>query len=137
MSYDIYLRGTPDPCPTCGHTAEEPELPNPTYNLTAIFDLLLTGEALPNPYVGEGAVVVLGKKTDRPRGLRVLSGLRAADTIEMISKALDRALDPAWRARLIALEPSNGWGTLQGAREVLTELIRAAMEHPNNMWEIH
>jgi hypothetical protein len=30
MSYDIYLRGD-----------KEPDLPNPTYNLTPIFDLAL------------------------------------------------------------------------------------------------
>lgn len=48
MSYDIYLRS--EPCDKCGRGGEEPELPNPTYNLTPIFDLALTGEPLPNPH---------------------------------------------------------------------------------------
>ena len=75
MSYDIYLRKLPSPCPTCGHEAPAPapDLPDPTYNLTPIFDLALTGEPLPNSNVSEAAVVLLHQETDRPRGLRLLT----------------------------------------------------------------
>ena len=135
MSYNIYLRGAP--CPTCGHEADQSDLPNPTYNLTEIFDLALTGEPLPNPDVAEGAVVLFRVKTDRPRGLRVLTGRKASDTIEMIENALKRMSDPLWHARFVALEPENGWGTLQGAREVMQRLLQAANEYPAHIWEIH
>jgi len=135
MSYNIYLRGAP--CPTCAHEPDQSDLPNPTYNLTEIFDLALTGEPLPNPDVAEGAVVLFRVKTDRPRGLRVLTGRKASDTIEMIENALKRMSDPLWHERLRALEPENGWGTLQGAREVMQRLLQAANEYPAHIWEIH
>jgi hypothetical protein len=135
MSYDIYLRG--EKCDKCGHAPEEPDLPNPTYNLTPIFDLALTGEPLPNADVPEGHVVLLGAKTDRPRGLRLLSGRKASDTKAMLANALARLRDPAWHDRFVALEPSNKWGDLKGAVRVLEKLAIAADEYPGNVWEIH
>lgn len=137
MSYDIYLRGDPPACPTCGHRAEVPDLPDPTYNLTPIFHLALTGEPLPNPDVSELAVVALGARTDHLRGLRVLSGLKAGDTITTIEAAIDRLNDPAWHDRFVALEPENKWGDLPGARMVMGWLLQAAKGHPSLVWEIH
>lgn len=135
MSYDIYLRRPP--CPTCGHLDAGPDLPDPTYNLTEIFDLALTGEPFPNPDVGEGAVVLFRTKTDRPRGLRMLSGRVASDTLVMIENAIRRMDDPAWTARFIALEPENKWGDFPGARRVMQMLFDAAKKHPDHVWEIH
>lgn len=138
MSYDIYLRATAKKCETCGHIDNaEPDLPEPTYNLTPIFDRALTGEDLPNLDISEGAVVLLGKKTDRPRGLRLLSGKHAKDTIGWLRKAVEHLNDPAQKAAFKALEPSNGWGDLEGAKKVMAKLLSAAEEYPENVWEVH
>jgi hypothetical protein len=128
MSYDIELK-----CPTCG---VGPELPNPTYNLTPIFHLALTNEPLPNPDVSEGAVVVFGAKTDGPRGLRVLSGRRAADTLDQLRNAINQLCDPNREVEFRALEPPNKWGTLETAITVVEQLVQTADQYPNHMWEI-
>jgi hypothetical protein len=134
MSYDIYLVGSQ--CPTCGHSPESFDFPDPTYNLTPIFDLALTGEDMPNPQVGEMAVVLLGTKTDRPRGLRLLSGRKAGDTVKDIELALKRMNDPSMHEKFTKLLPSNGWGTLEGATETMLILHRKAKEFPNATWDI-
>ncbi len=135
MSYDIYLRG--QPCPHCGRSAGEPDLPDPTYNLTPIFHLALTGEPPPNPDVSEGQVVVLGAKTDRPRGLRVLSGRPARETLPELCAALERFADTALTEDFRRLEPDNGWGDLAGAVNVVSQLHAAAVAHPDHVWEIY
>lgn len=135
MSYDVYLRS--EPCPHCQRKGYEPDLPDPTYNLTPIFDLALTGEPMPNTDVGEGAVVLLGAKTDRPRGLRILDGRKASDTAKQLSAAMHRLEDPDMRARFVALEPTNKWGTLPDALSVMRRLREAAVEFPDNVWEVH
>jgi len=135
MSYDIYLNGTP--CDKCGHSPAGPELPNPTYNLSQIFDLALTGEQFPNSNISEGAVVLLREKTDRPRGLRVLNGKKARETEEPIRQAVARMEDPTMLQNFSALEPENGWGDLPGAIKVMKDLLSAARTYPNHVWEIH
>lgn len=141
MSYDIYLREIPEPapCPTCGHLkhAETPELPNPTYNLTPIFDRAFTGESLPNPATSEAAVVLFGVGTDRPRGLRLLSGRKAKDTTAWLAKALRNLTDPSQVKVFRALEPSNGWGTLPDAIRTIECLLKAAQEFPELTWGVH
>ena len=134
MSYDIYLRGSP--CKECGRGGDEPDLPGPTYNLSKIFHLALTAQPMPNAEVAETAVVLLGAPTDGPRGLRVLDGRKAGETIEDLRAALQRLRDPDWHARFTALEPPNGWGTLEGATAVVARLHEAAVEHPGHTWEI-
>jgi hypothetical protein len=136
VSYDIYLRGELETCPTCGRRAEEPDLPDPTYNLTPIFDRALTGEALPNSDVSEGMVVIFRAETDRPRGLRLLSGRIAGDTVGWIEKALAHLIDPAQEHDFLALEPENRWGTLEDARWVMAQLLTAARDYPRHRWEI-
>ena len=136
MSYDVYLRKPK--CPTCGHEDVVYNLPEPTYNLTPIFDLALTGEPMPNSDVSEGAVVLLGAKTDRPRGLRILSGRTGRDTLKQLDAAVFALCDSSEKeAAFRALEPSNGWGNLDGARDVMKRLRTAAKEHPDYVWEVH
>lgn len=137
MSYDIYLNAPQERCPTCGRCSETPTLPNPTYNLTPIFDRALTGEDLPNPEVSEARVVLLREPTDRPRGLRLLSGRKARDTVTAIRKALMHIRDPAQEASFRELEPPNRWGTLKDARDVMAWLLEAAEKYPDHVWEIH
>jgi hypothetical protein len=99
MSYVIRLRAPrSEPCAACGRPYEEPDaLPNPPHDLTPIFELALVGEELP----GEPVRVLA------PRGLYVLSGRRAGDTIEWIEDALGRLVDPK-----LWLESKNKLGTL-------------------------
>ena len=135
MSYDIYLRSPK--CSTCGRSDAEPELPDPTYNLTPIFDRALTGEEFPSPNVSEMEVVILHRETDRPRGLRLLSGRKASDTKEWIEKAIRHLTNPANEAAFRELEPDNKWGTLRDAVWVMRELLAAVEKYPDNVWEIH
>lgn len=140
MSYDIYIRSKHF-CPHCGRDSiraedsYEGDLPEPTYNLTPIFDLALTGEELPNENVSEFGVVILKEKTDRPRGLRVLSGRKVGETIDMLSVALQRIADDPERFR--KLEPENKRGTLKDAVWVFERMRDAAREcNPEATWEI-
>lgn len=134
MSYDIYLNGRK--CDLCGSANSGPELPNPTYNLTPIFDLALTGEPLPSAEVSEVGVVLFREETSRPRGLRLLAKTTGADSIPMIAAAIQRLNDPEWRPRFLELEPTNRWGDLPGAIRVMEELLRAAEEYPTNEWDV-
>lgn len=134
MSYSIHLEAPP--CPACGRGDSVPKCPDPTYNLTPIFDLALTGEDLPNPEIGEGAVVTFGDKTDRARGLRLLDGKRAADSLAMLNAALDRVADERLRDRFLALEPKNRWGDFGGACRVLRILKELAWQHPSHIWSV-
>jgi hypothetical protein len=136
MSYDIDLLPAKERCDECGSRYPRPELPDPTYNLTPIFDFVLTGERLPNPAVSEMEAVLFRTKTDRPRGLRLLSGKRADETIPLLEAALVRAEAPEHRDTLTSLEPSNGWGDLPGAVRVLRKLLDAAREFPAHTWRV-
>ena len=143
MSYDIYFEGpAPQPCPTCGHVesvdeSDDDSVGNPTYNLTPIFDLALTGEDLPNPEVPEPSVVLFRTKTDRPRGLRLLSGKTGRESLELLGAAMDRFADERMRERLIALEPENGWGNVDGAVKVIRKMRYLANKYPDRVWTIH
>lgn len=120
MSYDIYLRGPT--CPTCGHSDPGPDLPDPTYNLRAIFHRALTGE--PPPKTGIGSI-------------RLLDGKKAADTIDQLTAALARLLASEEQEALRDLEPKNRWGTLGDAVHVIDALLAAAREYPEHVWEVH
>lgn len=135
MSYDVYLEAPP--CDHCQRAGAEPDLPDPTYNLTPIFDLALSGEGLPNAEVSEVAMVLMGAATDRPRGLRLLSGKTGAESMALLNAALDRMGDERFRPRFLELQPSNGWGDFAGALRVMTTLRRAAEEYPTNIWRVH
>lgn len=134
MSYTISLRA--QKCEHCGVTPEIPWLPDPTYNLTPVFDFALTGEPMPNEDVSEIGVVLYGHATDRPRGLRLLDGRRASDTIGVLSRAVERMRDPALAATFDSLKPANGWGDVAGALEVLEKLLLAADRCPSAVWEV-
>jgi hypothetical protein len=136
VSYDIYLGKAA--CVTCGHVDHaDVNLPNPTYNLTPIFDFALTGEPLPNEDVSEALVVLHHAKTDRPRGLRILNGRTGRDTLKQLNAALFALSDdPEKLETFRKLQPPNGWGTLSDARSVMKTLRDAAENHPDHVWEI-
>lgn len=137
MSYDAYLRSFDGKCSHCGQRPPEPEGFHPTYNLTPIFHLALTGEEMPNQDVPEVAVVLFGKKTDATRGLRVLNGKSGARTVDTLDLAIKRMEDPTMAERFAKLAPENGWGTVDGARETLEKMWRAALEYPEYIWRVH
>jgi hypothetical protein len=139
VSYTIWLDGpAAAPCPTCGRSSEveNPRCPDPTYNLTPIFDLALTGAPYPNPDVTEGQAVILGAPTDRPRGLRILHGRKAGETRADLARAINRICDPAREAEFKALEPANRWGTFDGAVATLRMLLRLADANPEHTWSV-
>ena len=109
---------------------------DPTYNLTPIFDFALTGEPLPNPEVSEIGVVLFRHETERPRGLRVLSGRKAKDTIPMLENALKRMRDPDLVPKFRSLAAPNGWGTYEDGIKVFEYLLKDANAYPDNTWEI-
>jgi hypothetical protein len=135
MSYTVRLVPGP-PCPACGRSDFETRGPDPTYNLTEIFDLALTGESMPNPEVSEFQSKLLHVPVDRPRGLEVLSRKKVGDTIANIEVAIGRLEDEGWRPRFKALEPDNGWGDLAGALLVMRRLLLLAKEYPTHTWDI-
>jgi len=137
MSYDVYLRPPKAKCDTCDREFQTVYGPDPTYNLSPIFDLALTGEKWPSPKISEGAVVLLGDETDRPRGLRVLSGRLVKHTLAQINTALDRFGDERMLTAFLALQLENGWGDLPGAVRVMGKLKALAEEFPEYTWEIH
>jgi UDP-N-acetylglucosamine 2-epimerase len=135
MSYDVYLEGPT--CPACKNKAAGPDgLPGPTYNLTPIFDLALTGSGLPNQDVPEAEVVLFGKRTDRPRGLRLLNAMTGKESEAILSAAAHRLHDPDMESRFRKLEPTNKWGTLEAAQQVVDDLRRAAIDYPNHIWRV-
>jgi hypothetical protein len=134
MSYRIYLRS--DECKTCGHVDEGPMLPDPTYNLTEIFHLALTGDPMPNSETSEFDAVIFNAKTDSPRGLRVLNGKVASETEVTLRVALMRLRDPSRLDEFKKLEDPGGWGDIGGAIIVLEKLFVAAQENPNLKWVI-
>ncbi len=136
MSYDVYLQPSKEKCEHCGRPYGRVSGPDPTYNLSPIFDLALTGEDFPNKDVTEGQVVLLHAATDRPRGLRVLNGQRAGDSLAQLDQAIARLADETLRPAFVALEPSNGWGNLAGAVSVMQELRELARRNPDHVWDV-
>lgn len=134
MSYYIELES--DPCPHCGRRGEMPECPDPTYNLTPIFHLALTDEPLPSREISIFEEVVLHKPTEKQRGLRVLDGKKASETLPNLQTGLARLRDPVLELKFRELEPENKWGTLEDAIYVMQRLVTLASEYPDNVWRI-
>lgn len=134
MSYDAYLMNRL--CEACGPHDEAFHI-DPTYNLTPIFHLALTGEDMPSPEVSEASAVLFGKTTDGPRGLRVLTGKSGEESIRIIKRAQQRLADPKMHERFLALEPENKWGTMSDATEVFKRMLAAAIEWPEAIWKVH
>lgn len=129
MSYDIDL--------VCDHCdGRFGEHLDPTYNLTPIFDLALTNEEMPNPEISEFETVIFNKETDRPRGLRLLSGVTATDSLRRLRQASSDMRNPEKEAMFKALEPENKWGDLKGAIWVIDKMVEQAEKYPKGIWKI-
>jgi len=137
MSYNIELVG--EKCPHCGVTPAEPDdCPDPTYNLAGIFHLALTGRRMNDPDISIFGEVILKEKVSAPRGLCVLSGKRAEETVADLQLAIQRLQDPspASVTDFWLLEPDNGWGNVEDAIWVLDKLLWLASNYPKYTWKI-
>lgn len=108
MSYDIYLR-----CPTCG---QSPDRLSPTYNLGQIFRLAL--QPLSN-------------------GIYSLEGMTGLESLPILMDA-HAAMSPSGSRlqEFQALEPANGWGSLDGARQTIATMIESATRFPHSLWDV-
>jgi hypothetical protein len=136
MSYSIHLE-LPI-CDKCGRGDAGPYCPDPTYNLAGIFHLALTGEGLPDPSAGTFGDVILHETrvVSTPCGLEVLTGKTGTESFPLLIAAIARLHDPSLYDAFHALEPTNGWGDMSGARIVINKLRDLAEEHPAHVWRV-
>lgn len=108
MSYDFRIIEVSDDvkCPTCGHERElfYYDLGSPTYNIGGIFRAATGGRF----------------KQGVPVPIR--------EALTMWTDALLAMHDGAREAEFRAMEPENGWGTLEGARGAAGRVVRACSE---------
>jgi hypothetical protein len=62
--------------------------------------------------------------------LRELDGKLGSELIPIIEPAVAKLKDPSNHDRYRAMEPSNGWGSLQGATEYLERILEGCRNHP-------
>ena len=82
---------------------------------------------LPGPYPGGGRYDGVGPPEPR-RGLQGLSGLSCADALPHLRAAVAtlRTEPP----ELVALEPSNGWGSVATSADYLDRIAEACAANP-------
>ncbi len=62
--------------------------------------------------------------------LSALHGKNAGECIPMLEAAVSDMHKPENREAYKALDPPNGWGSLEHARTYLEDLLKACREHP-------
>jgi hypothetical protein len=97
-------------CPTCG---QSPDRLSPTYNLGQIFRLAL--QPLTN-------------------GIYSLEGMTGFESLPILEVARERM--DARQEEFRALEPANGWGSLDGARKTIETMIESATRFPASLWDV-
>jgi len=120
MSYDTSI--LLDPCDHCGRHADVISLGNMTSNVGAMYRA-----AMPGPYPGGGRYDGTGDP-EPCGGLRGLSGLRCSDALPILRAGLAAMAER--EAEMRALEPSNGWGSYEGAVAYLTEIADVCEANP-------
>ena len=137
MSYTTRLRPPKPHCEACGSWIEDVTGPDPTYNLSPIFHLALTGETETANSIDEVRTVLFGPRLERPWGLRVLDEKTGRDSLELLTPAAwVRMADPALRPAFLKLQPENGWGTFEGAIKVILQMETLAKQFPGHVWWI-
>lgn len=135
MSFDIYLRQVPTaPCPTCGHADEEGivhDWSGCTHNLNGMIEL-----ALSIACSNLGVSMPQGKDPTRhyiERSWGRLDGHRAGDLLSVMEEFARVFIAPEHEQELRALNPPNGWGSLEQVREreLIPKLVDAMRRHPN------
>lgn len=69
-------------------------------------------------------------------GLRGLDGEPVADVVSQLRRAYRHISDPANRNEYLALSPRNGWGSYEGAMQIIRELLESCTENPNGVIRI-
>ncbi|TVR08183.1 MAG: hypothetical protein EA401_14290 [Planctomycetota bacterium] len=67
------------------------------------------------------------------RGIRAHYGMTGRDSLPVLRTLRDHL--EGNHERLLAMNPSNGWGDYYGALAFVHSLIMAAMRHPDQIWE--
>lgn len=61
---------------------------------------------------------------------RDLDGMNCAEATPHLERAIAYFDDPANAESLKAMEPENGWGSVEGAREYLANILGWCRDHP-------
>lgn len=90
--------------------------------------------AMPGPYEGGGRYDGEGEP-EPSAGLPGLSGLRCRDAALILRAGIEtmQAEEDAMRA----MEPSNGWGSYEGALAYLCRVAAACAEHPDGVLAVN
>ena len=67
---------------------------------------------------------------DSEDGLRGLNELKCSEAIPKLQRAIEY-FDNHW-ADMMSLNPKNGWGSADGARELLSDLLRDCFRYPDS-----
>lgn len=67
------------------------------------------------------------------KGIRAFYGMTGREAIAVQCQILTYMIDV--QQALIQHEPSNGWGSYQGALEFVAKLITASVRNLDNVWE--
>lgn len=113
------------------HPATVEDIGNMTRNVGAMYRAVL-----PGPYPG-GGLYDGTLEIDRPPtgGITALSGLPASEVAEHLEGAVARFVEQEEELR--KLEPSNGWGTYEGALSYLRDCLEACRRHPLGTFAIN
>ena len=65
-------------------------------------------------------------------GIREIYGLSGEEAVAALRELREHMEDN--RTRMIAMEPSNGWGSYSGALGFVNKLILASLEAPEEVW---
>lgn len=117
MSYDCSIRGATT-CPHCnGKLSEEDteleEIGNMTSNVSGMWDAATKFA---------GGVCLRDWAYDKSQ--------RCSEIQPILDMALAYLEDPANEEKLRAMEPSNGWGSYEGAVSYFRKIVGACRRHP-------
>lgn len=109
---------------------------NVTYNVAPMFHEAL---AIPSPGVHDGdrycRCRYQNSDGEHERGLRALNSAPCTEAAGVISAALERMR--AEPAKYQAMNPSNGWGSYESAKDDLLWLLTACQVHPRASVYVH
>jgi len=108
MSLDLSIGSTP--CPCCGHQTDKLSF-NYTYNVSPMWYKIYPDS--------KHMVEIEG-----------LTGKQACVTLCVALTELD-----LYPEEFIALNPENGWGSYEGFKEFISDLMKASISNPTLVWE--
>lgn len=126
MSFDVYIMVSS--CTECGGDERTMYEFNITHNVNSIVDRCLVA--------GGATKARTGNSGYAERSWGRLEGWTVAEVTPIVDRALDEAIDPTNRAEFLAMQPDNGWGSLDGVQRVLKE-FRDQLLCARPQWVIH